>query len=246
MIEAANDKTYGLFSTPNNKKLIADLEAQGKKIIKLPAFETRLLDLDESSRKRIQNLSQFDWIIFPDVLTVDCFLEILEESEADLFELDEVRICAFGEAVSDRLRFVQIHTDVLPIKIDDLLIIEALKNYVNCEDGLSNQNILMLRQENKVETISKKLIGENANVFESAIYRITTQPNENAPKLKALISGGAIDEFIFSAPEDIIYLKYFLNIEKIENELFEQFTATNETTFKKLFELGIKPHHKYK
>ncbi len=246
MTETANEKTYALFSTPNNKKLIADLEAQSKKVVKLPAFETERTTLDESSLEKLQNPARFDWIIFPDVLTVDYFLQILEENEVDLFELDDVRICAFGEAVSDRLRFVQIHTDVLPNKIEDSEIIEAIKNYVNSENGLRGLKILLIRQENTILSTTEKLIERNADASEIAIYQTILNEKAVLSKLKALIKGGAIDEFILSEPEELIYLKYLLNTEKINADLFEQWSATNEVTFKTLFEVGIKPRFFHK
>lgn len=240
MTEMPDDKTYALFSTPNNKKIIADLEARNKKFIKFPAVETQKFDLDEATLENLLNIKQFDWIIFTDVLTADYFLQILEENEVDLFELDEVRICAYGEAVSDRLRFVQIHTDVLPNQIEDTEIIEAIKNYVNSEIGLREQNILLLHRQNTKISIAETLIAEGANVLELEIYQMSSDYKQEFPKLRALINGGAIDEFIFSAPEDLIYLKFIINTETINADLFEQFSITNETTFKTLFELGIK------
>lgn len=240
MTEIENDKTYGLFSTPKNKKIIAELEAQNKKTLKIPSVESQRIQLADSTLEKILNFANFDWIVFSDVLTVDYFLEILEENEIDLFELDEVRICAFGEAVSDRLRFVQIHTDVLPTKINNEEIIESIKNYVNNKNGLNGQRILILRQENSRLSITEMLMLENADILELPIYRLDIETPEILPKLKALISGGAIDEFIISMPEEIIFLTYILSGEKLRQNLFEHFSVKNETVFKNLFELGIR------
>ena len=241
MTQYGNEKTYALFSTPNNKKLIADLEARGASIIKIPKIETMKIDVEDVTLEQLLNIKQFDWIVFADVLAVDYFLQILEEKEVDLFDLDDVRICAFGEAVSDRLRFVQIHTDVLPTKIDKTEIVEALKNYVSGENALREQKILIIHRENQKVFIAENLLAENAEVNRIAIYRVFFEDQETVPKLRALIAGGAVDEFIFSAPEDVIYLEFLLSCENIEADLFERFSATDETTFKTLYERGIKP-----
>ena len=185
MTEIENDKTYGLFSTPTNKKIIAELEARNKKILKLPGVESQRIHPADATLEKILNFANFDWIVFSDVLTVDYFLEILEENEIDLFELDEVRICAFGEAVSDRLRFVQIHTDVLPAKINNEEIIESIKNYVNNENGLNGQRILILRQDNLRLSISQNLMLENADILELPVYRLDTETPESLPKIQA-------------------------------------------------------------
>lgn len=240
MTEIENDKIYGLFSTPNNKKIIAELEAQNKKTLILPSVESQRIQLADSTLEKILNFANFDWIVFSDVLTVDYFLEILEENEIDLFELDEVRICAFGEAVSDRLRFVQIHTDVLPTKINNEQIIESIKNYVNNKNRLNGQRILLLRQDNLRLSITEMLMLENADILELPIYRLDIETPESLPKIKALISGGAIDEFIISTPEEIIFLTFILSEEILRQNLFEQFSVMNETVFKNLFEHGIR------
>lgn len=243
MTEPGNEKTYALFDTPNNKKLIADLEAVGTKIFKISLIEARNREFDESLRIKLKNPKQFDWIIFTDVLTVDFYLNILEENGIDLFELDDVRICAFGEAVSDRLRFVQIHTDVLPTKIDDSTIFDAIKNYVNCETGLNGQHILILQSKYMPVTLSVRLTDAGAKVEEAAIYDFENLRSEEFSKVSALIVGGAIDDFIFSTPEDIILLKFLLSTGNLNDNLFEQFTVTNETMYKCVSELGIKPRY---
>ena len=54
-----------------------------------------------------------------------------------------------------------------------------------------------------------------AKVSKLPIYRIRLTEEAKIGKLKALLKGGAIDEFIFSAPTDFIALKYIFEAEPL-------------------------------
>src|SRR5687768_2796063 len=121
------EKTIGIVENPKNKKLIANLEKQGNTIILFPEPETRLV---KNEFDVVENIRDFDWLIFIDLNSVDCFLKLLEENGIDFFELDALRICALGEAVSDRLRFQQLHSDVIPPSNQAQSVISALADYI--------------------------------------------------------------------------------------------------------------------
>lgn len=208
------DKTFALFASPNNKKIVAQLENAGAKVIKFPMPEAEGIEPDENSIERLNRLVNFDWIIFPDVLTVDFFLRSLEENNVDFFELDEIRVCAFGEAVSDRLRFVQLHADVIPNTVKTADVTSALKNYIAAE-SFENLKFLLPKEISFQNEIKNELLKTGAEVFELPIYRIKVSKDDETTKLKALLKGGAIDEFIFSAPTDFAHLNYIFNGEPL-------------------------------
>ncbi len=61
----------------------------------------------------------------------------------------------------------------------------------------------------------------NAKVFELPVYNIKFAEENEIPKLKALLIGGAIDEFIISAPTDFIGLNHIFNGERLDRLLSE-------------------------
>ncbi len=234
------DKTYALFSTPTNKKIIAELEKKEMKVFQFPPLETEKLVLDEKSAAVIKNLNAFDWIIFTDVLTVDYFVEILEENAIDLFEMDALNICAFGEAVADRLRFVQIHTDVIPTLIETTSIYIALSDYVG-NDELSKLSFLLLKEASLEYEIKAKLTGRGANVEELSIYQAKIAKADELTKLKILLKSGAIDEFIFSSPTDLTALMHYFDDELISATLSEiKVSAIDKAMFQTLRENDLK------
>ena len=233
------DKTYALFPNHNNRRIVSDLEDAGAKIIKFPPLEAEIV-IETVAIEMLKNLVNFDWIIFPDVLTVDFFLKILEENEIDFFDLDEMRVCAFGEIVSDRLRFVQLHADVIPNTLESENVLSALKNYI-AEGELENLKFLLPKEIYFQIEIKNELIKEGAEVFELPVYQLKISRQDEIPKLKALLKGGAIDEFIFSAPTDFIALKYIFNDEPLTQIFSEvKISAVDGLIFQNVREHNLK------
>ena len=235
-----NEKTYALFSTPTNKKIIAALEEQGIKVFQFPPLEIEKTVLEEKSIHCIKNLGTFDWVIFPDVLTVDYFLQILEENEIDLFEMDSLQVCAFGETVADRLRFVQLHADIIPTSIEATYVFLALSDYIG-KDGLKNLKFLLAKETSLEYEIQEKLIEKGAIVFEMPVYQMKISRADEITKLKILLKSGAIDEFVFSSPADLIALKLYFGDDKISSILSEvKVSAIDKAMFQTLNEHNLK------
>ncbi len=233
-------KTFALFASPNTKKIISELENAGARVIKFPTIDAEKVILDSVSANVLSNLKNFDWIIFADILTVDFFLQTLEENAIDFFELDEIRVCAFGEIVSDRLRFVQLHADVIPRTIETQDVLSALKNYIAVEE-FTNIKFLLPKETFFSVELKNALLKMKAEVFELPIYQIKFAEENEIPKLKALLKGGAIDEFILSAPTDFIGLNHIFNGERLDRLLSEiKVTAIDGAMFQFAREQNLK------
>lgn len=239
----ASEKTYALFSTSTNKKIVAELEKIEAKVFQFPPLETEEMILNEKAIAAIKNLDAFDWIIFPDVLTVDYYLQTLEESGIDLFEMDSIRVCAFGEAVADRLRFARLHADIISTSADAANVFLALSDYIG-KDELPNLQFLLTKEISQKFEIKEKLLEAAACVFDLAIYRAKFSKVGEIAKLKILLEGGAIDEFVFSAPTDLIALKYYFNSESISKILSDINVLTiDKAMFQTLKEHDLKPNY---
>jgi len=239
----SNEKTYALFSNLTNKKIISELESRGTKVFQFPPVETVEIVPGEKSIANIKNLKVFDWIIFPDVLTVDYFLQILEKYEVNLFEMDSVQVCAFGEVVADRLRFVQLHADVIPTSVEAASVFLALSDYVG-EDELSDLKFLLPKEISQEYEIKRKLVESGANVFELPVYQAQIPRVNEITKLKALLKGGAIDEFIFSSATDLIALKCCFDNDSISRILSEiNISAVDKAILQTLREYNLRANY---
>ncbi len=234
-------KTFALAASSSNKKLAAEIAASGATVISFPQIETEKALLDEKSNAFLNDLTEFDWLIFFDVFAADYFLQQLEENEKDFFELDALRVCALGEAVADRLRFVQVHADVVPNSSKTDAIVAALAAYIG-EGEIGGKCFLAIKRRTAAETeIENALKEKGAVVSELEIYRarISAAAGETA-RLKALLAGGAIDEFVFTAPADFIALEE-LAAQKLLAEILREtkISATDEVTLRFLRERDL-------
>ncbi|HEX8736048.1 MAG TPA: uroporphyrinogen-III synthase, partial [Pyrinomonadaceae bacterium] len=143
MSDSLPAKTYAIFSAPGNRKIISQLRQARQEVIEFPRVEAEKIGLNPADEASVKNVSAFEWIIFTDVYAVEFFLEALRDAGGEIFELDLPRILAAGEAVADRLRFVQVHADVIPSKADAESSFNALRDYLSGEAEFKNLRVLL-------------------------------------------------------------------------------------------------------
>lgn len=240
MTDNSKDITYGIFQTPQNRKLISKIESQNRNLFKFQPVEIKTNEFTKEEVLKMRLITQYDWIVFTDIYAVGIVLEELEKENFDFYEFDNVRICAFGEAVADRLRFVQIHSDIIPQKMIVDEIADAIVKYANQGNLLENLKILVVSGEKIEYGIAEKLKNKKAIVEELTVYDCLESAEFEKTKLKTLIKGGAIEEFIFCSVEDVIQFKIIFGKEFLRENIFETVWGTDEITLKTLDEFGIK------
>lgn len=235
MQDFSPEKTYALFANPFNKKIISELTEKNIETIIFPTISTGEFEYEPAI---IKGLSNFDWLIFMDVYAVEYFVNAVEKSGIDLFELDSVRVLAFGESVADRLRFSQLHADVIPKTIKTSDVLQALQEYIF--EDFNELKFLILKEEKSHPEITLELIKINSKVTELGIYFAKVEDENEIPKLKALLKGGAIDEFIFSTHFDVLNLAQMFQAENLEEILNGvNLTATDDLTLQSLKEFRL-------
>lgn len=240
MLISSNEKTYALITNPASKKLASALEANGANVIWFPQIQTKRLVLDEKSNALLSRLTDFDWLIFQDIFAVDYFLQTLEEYETDFFELDALKVCALGEAVSDRLRFAQLHADVIPNFVETDAVFSSLSDYAG-EKNIGGKSFLLIKKLSAERELKNKLSEVSAIVSELEIYCAEVSESGANARLKALLKGGAIDKFIFTSTADLLALKELAGNDLPAKILIEtKIFATDEVTLQSLKEHNLK------
>lgn len=239
MLNLSSAKIYALFDTGANKKIIAELNKIGAEIILFPPINIEIVSNIETEQL-LRSLKKFDWLILTDVYAAEYFVTSLKKLEFDLFELDALRVLAFGEAVSDRLRFSQLHADVITNSIKTLDVLQALQDYIFDEAEFENLEFLVVQAQNAKANLSDELKKLNAKVTQIAIYQTKITETATSTKLKTLLKGGAADEFIFSSPSDVVNLAHLFQTEKLDEVLAEtKLTAMDNQTLQTLQEFRL-------
>lgn len=241
MANSLEKKTYAVFANAANKKLISDLEKNGCKVFRFPTLETEKIYLDEAKREFLKKITNFDWLVFTDIYSVEFFLQALDENGLDYFEIDAVKVCALGEAVSDSLRFVQLHADVIPDTRKTEKVFSAIKDYLYT-DEIKNLKFLLVKEISQICKLTEKLKENGAEVFELSVYQAKISNKNEIVRLKTLLSVGAVDEFVFSSAADFVALQFYFAGESIADFLAEiQISATSEIVFQTAKELNFRP-----
>lgn len=231
-------KTYGLFGGNSNRKLIAEVESSGAEVLLFPHTRISAAEFSAEDAETIETVLNFDWIIVPDVFAAEYFLLALENAGIDFYELDAVRICAFGESVSDRLRYSQVHADVITKTVEAADAVTSIKDY---EPDFASLKTLVLHSEAVETQLSTFLSKEEINFTELKVYESDFESNALLTKLKSLLKGGAVDEFLFCSPTEIAEFAVLFVSETPSGLLFDALaSAPDYSTFQSLREFSLK------
>lgn len=233
-----SDTTYALLDVSENKKTQNEIELAGARCVLFPSPQIEAVEISEESRPLINNLADFNWVIFPDIFAVEFFLNALEKLDIDFFELDTLQVCAYGETVADFLRYSQLHADVIANSVLTENVWRDLNAY---ETSVADSSFLIPQCANLIVEIARKLNAARANVTELPVYQASIDDSKQIPKLVALLKGGAIDEFIFRSPAEIVKLSILFGDQENFSELFAEtfVSAANPQTANALREYGI-------
>lgn len=232
------NKTYGLFTNRINKKIVEKISDSVDQILEFDRPIAIKNELTNDENEILLNLQNIDWIIFTDINSVEFFIQTLEDLEIELFELDNLRILAFGESVADRLRYIQIHADIIVNILDDDLIFQQLKDYIYDENEFKGLSILFIKNKELNFNLSKLLANSISSFLELNIY--ISKFSDISSKQKLLFQNGAVDEFLFFEPSDVFDLKilfYPAEFRDLFNEVIAK--GADQNTLNTLNEAGI-------
>jgi uroporphyrinogen-III synthase len=202
MTSTSEIKTYGLIATTRSARPAAKLKNDGSRVIEFPAmFEPAEMD----QMGVLPAIDNFDWTIFPDTFSVVYFFEALLNPGWKPADMDLVQTCAVGEAAADRLRCFHVHTDLILQSPAEAL--PALTDYLG-ENGLRGLKFLLPQIRGAGPELAPALAAAGVLVTELPVYQRAAEVKGDLPKLRALLAGGAIDEFVFCAPGDVDNLLY--------------------------------------
>lgn len=237
MTEIETAKTVALFDRAANRKILENLAKKNIEVLLIEPPTIHPLENSAETTRIFEKLIEYDWLILTNIFAAEITIEKLEAAGIDLFELDKLRICAAGESVADRLRYRQIHADVVANFASAQEVFDNLKSYDN---ELQSRKIILPIEKDSAPEIAGILRAEQSEVFEVPIYKIVFGDRENLTKTKIKLTGGAADEFVFSSPEEVAYLAKILHAENLAPLISEmKMIALDPATYQTLREFGV-------
>jgi uroporphyrinogen III methyltransferase/synthase len=167
------------------------LESHGASVISCPTIEIAEPESYDRLDEAIDHLYGYDWIIFTSANGVDYFLRRLTTRGIGVEELDELQVCAIGEATADKLRDAHVHVDLVPSQSTAEGVFAALSEFAGAPERLHGLNILIPRAAVGRDYLPKALEEAGARVDVVTAYRTVVPENLDRGRLSAMLTGSA-------------------------------------------------------
>ena len=172
-------------------EFVAELERYGANVVLCPTIEIRELENYDRLDEAIGHLYGYDWLIFTSVNGVDYFFKRLKAGRLEVSNLDELKVCAIGEATADKLRDLHVHVDVIPEEFKAEGVFSALERFVGGRRSLEGLNVLIPRASVARDYLPKALEEAGARVDVVPAYRTELPANLDRGRVAAMLSGSA-------------------------------------------------------
>jgi uroporphyrinogen III methyltransferase/synthase len=172
-------------------EFVVALERYGANVVLCPTIEISELESYERLDEAIEHLYGYDWLIFTSVNGVEYFFKRLKAAARDVSALDELKVCAIGEATAEKLRDLHVHVDVIPEEFKAEGVFSALERFVGGAEALHGLNILIPRASVARDYLPKTLQEAGARVDVVPAYRTLLPADLDRGRVAAMLSGSA-------------------------------------------------------
>jgi uroporphyrinogen III methyltransferase / synthase len=179
------------------------LESYGARVVACPTIEIAPPESYAALDDAIENLFGYDWLVFTSANAVEHFMLRFKASGKDEAELDDLRVCAVGEATADRLADARVHVDVVPRKFQAEGVFEALETYVGGRGQVAGLNFLLPRAAAARDFLPLALEAAGARADCVTAYRTVRPETTDRARVEALLVGGGVDCVTFTSPSTV-------------------------------------------
>ena len=200
------------------EEFVSELKRCGANVVLCPTIEIRELESYERLDEAIEHLYGYDWVIFTSVNGVEHFFQRLQTGNRNVSDLDEVKVCAIGDATADRLRDLHVQVDVIPEEFKAEGVFSALERFVGGPDQLKGLNVLIPRASVARDYLPRALEQAGARVDVVPAYRTDLPADFDRGRVAALLSGGA-DCIAFTSSSTVKNLARLFDTEDLSGAL---------------------------
>jgi uroporphyrinogen III methyltransferase/synthase len=184
-------------------EFVAELERYGARVIVCPTIEISEPASYDRLDEAIDHVYGYDWIIFTSVNGVEYFLRRLQARGHQASELDELRVCAIGEATAESLVAGHVHVDLIPDQFKAEGVFAALETFVGGREALNGINVLIPRAAVARDYLPKALEDAGARVDVVTAYRTVQPEGLDRGRVSAMLAGGAADCIAFTSSSTV-------------------------------------------
>jgi uroporphyrinogen III methyltransferase/synthase len=190
--------------------LIKYLTDLGAECIECPTIKIMPPQDEANLNRAIQNLADYDWIVFTSVNGVSYFFEYLFADNKDVRALNHLRTAAIGPATAKRLLDFGLKSDIVPDTFQAESVVEAFS-----KEDIKDKKILLPRAAEARPVLPVELTKMGADVDEVTAYQ-TIKDLDNADELISGLKGKTIDLVTFTSSSTVKNFKELLPACKFE------------------------------
>jgi len=172
-------------------EFVSELERYGANVIVCPTIEIAEPESYARLDEAIDHLYGYDWLILTSANAIDFLLRRLAARRVRTEELDQIKVCAIGQASADKLRDAHIHVDVVPTHAKAEGVFAALSEFVGGDEQLRGLNILLPRAAVGRDYLPRALEEAGARVDVVTAYRTVVPEDLDRGRLSAMLAGSA-------------------------------------------------------
>ncbi len=199
-------------------EFVAELERYGARVIVCPTIEITEPESFERLDEALNHLYGYDWLVFTSVNGVDHFLRRFQATGHALNEIDELRVCAIGEATAEKLTNAPIHVDVIPREFKAEGVYAALVDFVGGQEALSGLNFLIPRAAVARDFLPQALEAAGARVDIVEAYRTVLPGGLDRGRITAMLAAGT-DCIAFTSSSTVRNLAQLLDNQDLTRTL---------------------------
>jgi uroporphyrinogen III methyltransferase/synthase len=176
---------------------MAGLRELGANCIEFPTIEIAPPDDWAPLDKAIDNIKNYNWLIFTSVNGVKFFFKRLFEDGKDVRALGEIKICAIGPKTADAVKGYGIIPDMVPPEYRAEAVIEEFRRLKR-----DNLKILLPRAKEAREILPSELKKMGAEVDVVEAY-VTIMPQNRVADISRMLEAGEIDMITFTSSSTV-------------------------------------------
>ncbi len=177
--------------------LVAGLSKLGAHCIEIPTIEISPVKDITPLKDSIQNIKNYDWLVFTSVNGVKFFFDTLFGMGRDVRSLGHLKFACIGPVTKERLKEFGIISDILPETYRAESVVDAFSTV-----DIKNKKILLPRAKVARTILPEELKNLGAQVDEIAAYE-TRLSTDGKDELIRLLENNEIDAVTFTSSSTV-------------------------------------------
>lgn len=215
-----------------SRELAQKIERVGGNAIELPAFKIKPIDNNAQLELTLQNIKEYNWLIFSSTNSVKIFFDSFLKQNNDIRNLGNAKIAAIGESTAKFLERYHIQVDFIPEEYVSESLAKGLKERIK-----KGEKILIPIAKDSRRVLSAELKNIEAKVDEIILYKKVIPNYQKEELIKAIQK---VDSICFASPSSVINCLEIMK--EINEDLIKSINAycIGPITSDKAKELGFK------